>query len=247
MLDCRSRLKNTVFPEKRRKSVDMRKANSPLSYFSFRRIIREKRRKMPAIDSYFYEIGEKMAVSYLLLLQLYPETIALEQLYRICRISKRKAKWLLENGYIPYEDTGKKTHRYKIKMKDVVDFLGKRDTHYSGYQLPVGVFSSRGDGSVNPIAEIHPDDFGRFLTRSWSHVPDALTVKEIATLLGYSPETVSNWIWVGRLKAVCTPHGRFVAMEWLIEFIACYTVENPNRLSQKHEMIAEAYIEQSSN
>lgn len=159
-----------------------------------------------------------MAVSYLLLLKIYPETIALEQLYRICRISKRKAKWLLENGYIPYEDTGKKTHRYKIKMKDVVDFLSKRDTNYSGCQLPVGVFSSRGDGSVNPIAEIYPDDFGRFLTRLWSHVPDALTVKEIATLLGYSPETVSNWIWVGRLKAVRTPHGRFVAMKWLLRY-----------------------------
>ena len=221
----------------------------PLSNFSFCTLVRGKRRNIPAIDTHLIIIEEFiiMAVSYSLLLNIYPETITLEQVYRICRISKRKAKWLLENGYIPYEDTGKKTHRYKIKMKDVVDFLAKRDSNYSEYHFPVGVFSSRGAGSINPIAEISLDDFRPFLSSVWSHEPDALTVKEIATLLGYSPETVSNWIWVGRLKAVRTPHGRIIAMDWLIEFIACYTIENPNRLSQKHKMIAEAYIEQLSN
>ena len=33
-----------------------------------------------------------MAVCYSLLLKVLPETIALEQMYQICRISKRKAK-----------------------------------------------------------------------------------------------------------------------------------------------------------
>ena len=41
-----------------------------------------------------------MATDYSYLLAEYPEKISQDQLYRICRISKRKATWLLENGYI---------------------------------------------------------------------------------------------------------------------------------------------------
>lgn len=220
-----------------------------LSNFSFCTLVRGKRRNIPAIDTHLIIIEEFiiMAVSYSLLLNIYPETITLEQVYRICRISKRKAKWLLENGYIPYEDTGKKTHRYKIKMKDVVDFLKKRDTGCSEIRLPVGVFSSKGNGEVSPIAQIRIDEFMEFLAQIWSDESDALTPKDVRTITGYSSETVTNWIWLDRLKVVRTPSGKIVAKQWLIEFIASYIIENPNRLSQKHKMIAEAYIEQSSN
>ena len=188
-----------------------------------------------------------MAVCYSLLLKVLPETIPLEQMYQICRISKRKAKWLLVNGYIPFVDTGKKTHRYQIKTKDVVDFLEKRNTGCSEVRLPVGVFSSKGNGEVSPIAQIRVDDFMEFLDQIWSDESDALTPKDVRSITGYSSETVTNWIWLGWLKAVRTPSGKIVAKQWLIEFIASYTIENPNRLSQKHKMIAEAYIEQFSN
>ena len=40
------------------------------------------------------------------------EIITKEQLYKILHISKRRAKFLLDNGYIPCIDTGKKTRRY---------------------------------------------------------------------------------------------------------------------------------------
>ena len=35
-----------------------------------------------------------------------------DELYRFLHISKRKMKYLLENGYISTEDTGMKTHGY---------------------------------------------------------------------------------------------------------------------------------------
>ena len=64
-----------------------------------------------------------MATDYTYLYEEYPEVISADQLYRICHISKRKAKWLLEHGYIPCEDSGKKTRRYKIRLNDVIDYL----------------------------------------------------------------------------------------------------------------------------
>ena len=64
-----------------------------------------------------------MATDCTYLYEEYPEVISADQLYRICHISKRKAKWLLEHGYIPCEDSGKKTRRYKIRLNDVIDYL----------------------------------------------------------------------------------------------------------------------------
>ena len=31
--------------------------------------------------------------------------------------------WLLENGVIPCEDSGKKTRRFRIKLEDIINFL----------------------------------------------------------------------------------------------------------------------------
>ena len=51
-------------------------------------------------------------MGYEYLREQYPEIISKDQLYRICHISKRKARWLLENGIIPCEDSGKQTRRF---------------------------------------------------------------------------------------------------------------------------------------
>lgn len=57
----------------------------------------------------------------------YPETIFKEQLYRIAHISKATALHLLQNGLIPYKDTGKKTRRYTIRTDDVITYLIDRE------------------------------------------------------------------------------------------------------------------------
>jgi len=47
--------------------------------------------------------------NYDMLREQYPERISLDQLYRICRISKNSARYLVEHGIIPATDTGKIT------------------------------------------------------------------------------------------------------------------------------------------
>jgi hypothetical protein len=59
--------------------------------------------------------GTMMATDYSYLLAEYPEKISQDQLYRICRISKRKATWLLENGYIPARIPAKRPAGLKSK------------------------------------------------------------------------------------------------------------------------------------
>lgn len=44
-------------------------------------------------------------------------------------ISKRKFLYMLQNGYIRYEDNGNKTHRYSLRMCDV-EALRKEMTNH---------------------------------------------------------------------------------------------------------------------
>ena len=101
-----------------------------------------------------------MATDYTYLYEEYPEVISADQLYRICHISKRKAKWLLEHGYIPCEDSGKKTRRYKIRLNDVIDYLLTLEAAPDLVATPVGAFNVKRK-QLNPVAQICQKEFQR--------------------------------------------------------------------------------------
>ena len=82
-----------------------------------------------------------MGTDYSALLKDYPPIISKDQLYRICHISKRKATWLLENGIIPCEDSGKKTRRFKIRIIDVIQYLETLENSPEQIVVPVGIFN----------------------------------------------------------------------------------------------------------
>ena len=86
-----------------------------------------------------------MATDYSDIIKSYPPVITLEQLYQICHISKRKAKWLLETGRIPCLDSGKKTRRFKIRTEDTVTYLMDREVNPDKYKAPTGMFNSAKD------------------------------------------------------------------------------------------------------
>lgn len=61
----------------------------------------------------------------------YPEDLTLNEMRTILHISKRKASYMLKNGYMPCEDSGKKPPNFRVKLKDVISYL-KRDRKASG-------------------------------------------------------------------------------------------------------------------
>ena len=134
-----------------------------------------------------------MATDYTYLYEEYPEVISADQLYRICHISKRKAKWLLEHGYIPCEDSGKKTRRYKIRMNDVIDYLRTLEAAPDLVATPVGAFNVKRK-QLNPVAQICQKEFQRFLYNIWTDEADILRISDVQVLLGYSAGTIRQWI-----------------------------------------------------
>lgn len=51
------------------------------------------------------------------------EYLSLEGVRKILHISKRKCAWMLQNGVIPCEISGKKTRCYKVLRKDVEQYI----------------------------------------------------------------------------------------------------------------------------
>ena len=79
------------------------------------------------------------------------EYITGETLYQYLHISKRKMRYLLENGYISYIDTGKKTHRYIIKKDDAEIFFIYLETDTTMGDTLKGHFGNQGKATNSKL------------------------------------------------------------------------------------------------
>ncbi|MCI7474858.1 MAG: DNA-binding protein [Clostridiales bacterium] len=128
----------------------------------------------------------------------YPETISMDQLYRICHISKRKARWLLEHRVIPCQDSGKQTRRFSIRLEDVICFLEQRDAGLLDDVIPQGIFSSDSSRPVRPtIPLLDEAELCAYLLECWEDWPDIVdNPTSIGTMwvqCEYSQPLVEPW------------------------------------------------------
>ena len=183
-----------------------------------------------------------MATDYSHLLAEYPEKICQDQFYRICRISKRKATWLLANGYIPCEDTGKKTRRFKIRITDVIEYLTRLEDSPESLLTPPGIFSSgiKYRPKHKIVEPIDSDKFMKMLKKKWSSFPDALTVADVMKLTGYCQTTISEWISKEKLFGVWYYNKYLIPKDCLIEYMAT-KAHRITQKSKKHMDLIQQY------
>lgn len=60
-----------------------------------------------------------------------------ETVRQMLHISKRKAKYILDNGIIPCINTGKKTRQYKVKISDI-EYYMKHPYDFAAGMFPSG-------------------------------------------------------------------------------------------------------------
>lgn len=171
----------------------------------------------------------------------YPEIITKDQLYRICRISKRKALWLLENGVIPCEDSGKKTRRFRIRLEDVIDFLERRDAGELDAVFPQGAFSSGRHPACQPRTYLGSEELCAFVLAEWDGQPDMLTVRDAAELCGYSVHTVSGWVRKGTVASVAYHGANLVSKESLAEWLASREGQGIGHISEVHQGLMDRF------
>ena len=171
----------------------------------------------------------------------YPEIITKDQLYRICRISKRKALWLLENGVIPCEDSGKKTRRFRIRLEDVIEFLERRDAGELDAILPQGIFSSGSHPVCQPRTYPDSEELCTFILAEWDDQPDMLTVRETAKLCGYSVHTVSGWVRKGTVASIAYHGASLVSKESLARWLASREGQGIGHMSEVHQRLMDGF------
>lgn len=182
-----------------------------------------------------------MKTDYSYLLEEYPSTISMDQLYKICHVSKRKAKWLLEHGVIPCKDSGKKTRRFTIKTVDVVQYLKKLEAGEINTTPPSGTFSSHRPKRKISNVRVNTIIFTTFLKKQWIAEPDAMTVEQASVLIGYNKSTISKWIKTKKLQAVAYQRSYLISKDCLIISLAQTVNENCQHKSKKHTSLIEQY------
>jgi len=154
----------------------------------------------------------------------YPEYISLDQFYRICKIAKRSAIYLIQHGIIPVIDTGKKTWRYKIALDDVITYLHRREQ--VGSMIPCGAVKSRPTKTVSNrksfsqiITPGQEWEIAEYFEYIYSEYDDVLTRYDIVEMTGLNKSTVLKLLKSGQIKSLTDSPKYLIPKQYLLEFV----------------------------
>ena len=103
-------------------------------------------------------------------------------------ISKRKFLFMLQNGYIRYEDNGNKTHRYSLRMCDVQALRQEMTDHPERFADLNGRFTAQRNKPPTPtvvLSQEEAKELREYIVKQWAKHPDALPSKLAAELTAY--------------------------------------------------------------
>ncbi|WP_369283071.1 DNA-binding protein [Oscillibacter sp. GMB15532] len=176
----------------------------------------------------------------------YPETITMEQFYRIAHISKRKANWLLTNGVVPCEDSGKQTRRFKIRLDNVIDYLQKVQGGTLNVSIPSGIFAS-GATSKPPREYLDCDELKEQFLADWYATPDMLTIKQASKISGYVGTSILRWVNQKQVKGVLYHERYLISKESLAEFLSSKQGQDIVQKSEIHRDVIVEYMSEQKN
>ena len=178
----------------------------------------------------------------------YPNVLSGEQVRVILHISKRKCAWMLNNGFIKCQNSGKKSRKYAVLKEDLISFIKDYEKHPEKYVTPYAEFStvkhSHHPNRKTGFPSSLPGNFNDWLEKEFEKLPDALTVPQIIVATGYADNSVDRWIRRGWLKSTQLPTGKIIAKEWLIEFYCGYGYTIA-QMSDKHIKLMRKFFKQN--
>ena len=179
-----------------------------------------------------WQVGEKIGEK-----RTRTARISKEQLYKLCHISKRMAKFYLDNGMIACTNTGHSTHKYIIRTSDAVAFLRDREKHPDRYRV-TGVGGAGREPIVHP--SINYDQavmraYQRLLVRKISVYPDLMTAAAISQLTGYSKKTVLTWASLGMIRWFKNAQQQYAPKELVMKHLLSREFREIRNKSDTHE------------
>ena len=126
------------------------------------------------------------------------------QLRQYLHISTRKLKFLMDNDFIPHENTGHPTHKYLVKIEDAEAFSQRQHTDRKLIADLAGLFSSRLEHNPPPkikIPEETLNEYRKYIEDRFRAEPEALSVTRICELTSMVGTTIHRLIHLHATKS----------------------------------------------
>lgn len=151
------------------------------------------------------------------------------ELRQYLHISTRKMKYLMDHNYIPHENTGHATHKYRVLVEDAEKFKFRIDNEVGFLAELNGMFSNRTEWHPKPLIEVTEENctaFRQWLEKEWAELPDALPTQMAAELVDHSPQRIHEWIREEALTGIKLGTIQYCAKAEFVNFMA-----SPQRLA----------------
>ena len=156
-------------------------------------------------------------------------------------ISKRKFLYMLQNGYIDYEDNGNKTHRYSLKMSDVEALRKEMDEHPERFADLSGRFTAQRSKPPIPTVVLSQDEVKKlreYIAKFWNKYPDALPSKLAAELTGLTVGTLNRYVARGNIFGAVVGGKVLISKQSLIGYITTPEVARKIKTVQIQKLLA---------
>ena len=176
------------------------------------------------------------------------ETMSGSELCRYLHISTRKMKYLMDHDYIPHENTGQATHKYRVYVKDARTFKRRMETEPDFLSELTGLFNSGCSSGKHPPKErivIDSESFQNYLLLLWEALPDALPTQEAARLISVNPQRIHEQIRAGTLHGVKIGGRQYcVKVEIIAYASAAKRLAQPR--GEAYKALIEGYVRQKT-
>lgn len=165
------------------------------------------------------------------------------ELRQYLHISTRKMKYLMDHNYIPHENTGHTTHKYRVLKEDAEKFKFRMDNEIGFLAELNGMFSNRTEWHPIPLIEVTEENcnaFRQWLEKEWAELPDALPTQTAAELVGHNPQSIHKLIKENVLHGIKIGAVQYIPKTEFIAYMA-----SPQKLSnprtEKYKELIKAF------
>lgn len=152
------------------------------------------------------------------------------ELRQYLHISTRKMKYLMDHNYIPHENTGHATHKYRVLKEDAEKFKFRMDNEVGFLAELNGMFSNRTEWHPRPLIEGTEENceaFRKWFEKEWAELPDALPPQTAAELVGHNLQRIHELIKENVLHGIKIGAVQYIPKTEFIAYMA-----SPEKLSK---------------
>lgn len=156
-------------------------------------------------------------------------------------ISKRKFLFMLQNGYIRYEDNGNKTHRYSLRMCDVEALRKEMTDHPERFADLNGRFTAQKTTPPTPRIVLSPSEakaLREYIAKQWKKHPDAMPSKLAANLTGLTVGTLNRHVSRGNIFGAVVGGKVLISKQSLIGYLTAPDVVRKIATVQLQKLLA---------